>query len=67
MNPVNFQRFPYFYESNESLQILSTIAQNESLKIEIRKSKSLQFFKFRTPKSGFPNPNLKDLYRGFDS
>ncbi len=27
-----------FYESNESLRILSTMAQNESLKIEIRES-----------------------------
>jgi hypothetical protein len=31
-NPVNFQRF--------ALRILSTIARNESLKIEIRESKS---------------------------
>ncbi len=55
------------YESNKSLQILSTIAQNKSLKIEICKSKSLQIHKFRIHKSGFANPNLKDLYRGFDS
>ncbi len=58
-NPVNFQIFACFYESNESLRILSTIAQNESLKIEILESKSLSF--------GFANPNLKDLYCGFVS
>ncbi len=42
MNPVNFQRFACFYESNESLRILSTIARNESLKIKICESESLQ-------------------------
>ncbi len=36
-----------FHESNESLQILSTMAQNESLKIEIRESESLQILKLR--------------------
>ncbi len=40
-------------------RILSTIAQNESLKIEIREYESWSF--------GFANPNLKDLYHGFDS
>jgi hypothetical protein len=69
-NPVNFQRFACFYESYESyesLQILSSIAQNKSLKIEICKSKSLQILKLWTRESGFANPNLKDLYRGFIS
>jgi hypothetical protein len=32
----------YFHESNKSSQILSTKAQSESLKIEIRESKSLR-------------------------
>jgi hypothetical protein len=65
-NPVNFQKIrPCFHESNESLQILSTMAQNESLKIEIRKSKSLRIPKLWIRESGFANPNLKDLYRGF--
>jgi hypothetical protein len=50
-NPVNFQRFTCFYESNESLQILSTIARNKSLKIEIRESKSLRILKFRIRES----------------
>ena len=66
-NPVNFQRFACFYESNESLRILSTIARNESLKIEIRESESLRILKIRIRKSGFVNPNLKDSYRGFVS
>ncbi len=66
-NPVNFQRFTCFYKSNESLQILSTIAQNESLKIEICESKSLQILKFWTRKSWFANPNLKDSFRWFVS
>jgi hypothetical protein len=66
-NPVNFQRFACFYESNESSRILSTIAQNKSLKIEIRESESLRILKFWTRESGFANPNLKDSYRGFDS
>ncbi len=65
-NSVNFQRFTCFYESNESLRILSTIAQNESFKIEIRESESLQILKFWIRESGFANPNLKDSYRGFD-
>ncbi len=64
-NPVNFQRFTCFYESNKSLQILSTIARNESLKIEICKSESLRILKFWICESGFVNPNLKDSYRGF--
>ena len=51
MNPVNFQRFAHFYESNESLQILSTIAQNESLKIEIHESESLQILKLQIRES----------------
>ncbi len=66
-NPVNFQRFACFYESYESLRILSTMAQNESLKLEIRKSESLRIFKLRIRESGFANPNLKDSYRGFVS
>ncbi len=56
-----------FYESYESLRILSTIARNESLKIKIRESESLQIFKVQICKSGFVNPNLKDWYRGFVS
>ncbi len=72
-NPVNFQRFACFYESNESLGILSTIAQNESLKIEIRKSlkieirqsEYLRILKFRICESGFVTLNLKDSYHGF--
>jgi hypothetical protein len=66
-DPVNFQRFACFYQSNKSLWILSTIAQNESSKIEICESESLQILKFWTRESGFANPNLKDLYRGFVS
>ncbi len=66
-NPVNFQRFTCFYESYESLRILSTIARSESLKIEIRESESLRILKLWTRKSGFANPNLKDSYRGFVS
>ena len=56
-----------FHESNKSLWILSTMAQNESLKIEIRESESLQILKLWIRESGFANPNLKDLYRGFVS
>ncbi len=56
-----------FHESNKSLRILSTMAQNESLKIEIRKSESLRILKLRFCKSGFANLNLKDSYRGFVS
>ena len=48
------KRFACFYESYESLRILSTIARNESLKIKIRES-------------GFVTTNLKDSYRGFVS
>ncbi len=66
-NPVNFQRFACFYESNKSLRILSTMARNKSLKIEICKSKSLRILKILIRESGFVNPNLKDSYRGFDS
>jgi hypothetical protein len=51
-----------FHESNESLQILSTMARNESLKIEIHESESLRILGF-----GFANPNLKDSFRGFVS
>ncbi len=60
-----FLKFAHFYKSNKSLRILSTIAQNESLKIEIRKSESLRILKFQIRKSGFANPNLKDSYCGF--
>ena len=56
-----FKRFACF------LQILSTIARNESLKIEIRESESLWILKIRIRKSGFVTPNLKDSYRGFVS
>ncbi len=56
-----------YHESNESLRILSTMARNKSLKIEIRKSKSLRILKLRICESGFANPNLKDSYRGFGS
>jgi hypothetical protein len=66
-NLVNFQRFACFHESNKSLWILSTIAQNEYLKIQIRKSESLRILKVWTRKSGFASPNLKDSYRRFDS
>ncbi len=38
-----------FHESNESSRILSTMAQNESLQIEIRESESLSI--------GFTNPD----------
>ncbi len=62
-----FKRFACFYESNESLQILSTIAQNECLKIEIRESESLRILKIRIRESGFVTPNLKDSYCGFIS
>ncbi len=55
------------YESNESLRILSTIARNESLKLEIRESESLRILKIRIRESGFVTPNLKDSYRGFVS
>ncbi len=44
-----------FHESNKSSQILSTMAQNESLKIKIRESRILT------------NPDPKDLIRGFVS
>ncbi len=54
-----------FHESNESLRILSTMARNESLKIEIRESKSLRILVLRIRESGFANPNLKDSFRGF--
>ena len=47
------------------LRILSTIARNESLKIEIRESESLRILKIWIRESGFVNPNLKDSYRGF--
>ena len=47
-------------------RILSTIARNESLKIEIRESESLRILKLQIRESGFANPNLKDSYRGFD-
>jgi hypothetical protein len=66
-NPVNFQRFACFHKSNESLWILSTIAQNKSIKIQIPESKSLQILKVWTRKSGFASPNLNDSYRGFNS
>ncbi len=54
-----------FHESKKSLRILSTMAQNESLKIEIREFESLRILKLWICKSGFANPNLKDSYRGF--
>jgi hypothetical protein len=56
-----------FHKSNESSRILSTMAQNKSLKLEIRESESLRILKLRIRESGFANPNLKDLYRGFVS
>ncbi len=58
-NAVNFQRFACFYESNKSLWILSTIARNESLKIEIWKSKSLRILKLRIRESGLQIRTLK--------
>jgi hypothetical protein len=64
-NPVNFQRFACFYESNESLQILCTIAQNESLKIEIRESEFLRILKYQIRESGFVGLFLKDSFCGF--
>jgi hypothetical protein len=51
----------------ESSQILSTIAQKESLKIQICKSWILSNPDLRTREFGFGSPNLKDLYCGFDS
>ncbi len=56
-----------FHESNESLWILSTMARNESLKIENRESESLRILKLWIRKSGFANPNLEDSYCGFVS
>ncbi len=64
---TDFKRFAFFHKSNKPLQILSTIAQNKSLKIQIRKSESLLILKVWTHKSGFMKPNLKDSYRGFNS
>ena len=66
-NPVNFQRFACFYESNESLRNSKFEARNESLKIEICESESLWILKIRIRESGFVTPNLKDSYRGFVS
>ncbi len=43
------------------------MAQNESLKIEIRESESLRILKLWIRESGFANPNLRDLYCGFVS
>ncbi len=60
-----FSRIRLFLQIQRILT--NPIAQNESLKIEIRKSESLRILKFRTRKSGFANPNLKDSYRGFNS
>ncbi len=40
-----------FHESNESSQILSTMSQNESLKMEICESKSLRILKLRIRES----------------
>ncbi len=40
-----------FHKSNESLPILSTMARNESLKIEIRESESLRILKLRIRES----------------
>jgi hypothetical protein len=42
-----------FHESNESSRILSTMARNESLKIEIRESESLRILKHWIRKTGF--------------
>jgi hypothetical protein len=56
-----------FYESYESLRILSTIAGNESLKIKIRESESLRILKIWIRESGFVTPNLRDSYHGFVS
>jgi hypothetical protein len=39
------------------------MARNESLKLEIRESESLQILKLRIRESGFANPNLKDSFR----
>ncbi len=51
---------------HESSQILSTIAWNESLKKQIHQSRILTNPGWRTRESGYGNPNLKDLYRGFN-
>jgi hypothetical protein len=54
-----------FHKSNESSRILSTMAQNESLKLEIRESESLRILKlhivdsFRKKKI----PKLLDSFR----
>ncbi len=53
-----------FHESNESSQILSTMAQNESLKIKIRKSRILTNPGWQNRKSRLANPDPKDLIRG---
>jgi hypothetical protein len=52
---------------HESSHILSTIAQKESLNIQICKSWILSNPDLRTREFGFGSPNLKDLYCGFDS
>jgi hypothetical protein len=56
-----------FYKSYKSLQILSTIARNKSLKIKIRESESLRILKIRIRESRFVTPNPKYSYRGFVS
>ena len=54
-----------FHESNESSQILSTKAPNQSLKIKICKSWFLMNPGWWTRKSRFAIPDPKDLNHGF--
>jgi len=65
-NPVNFQKIrPVFTNPTNPYKSFSTMARNESLKIEICKSESLRILKLPIRESGFANPNPKDLYHGF--
>jgi hypothetical protein len=54
-----------FHKSNKLSQILSTIVQNESLKIRIRESRILTNLNLQTQEPGFPSQILKDSVCGF--
>jgi len=54
-----------FHKSNKSSRIFSTIAQNKSLKIQIRKPRILTNLDLQTCKSRFVSPIHKDLVREF--
>jgi hypothetical protein len=56
-----------FHKSKESSQIFSTIPQNKSLKMKIRKSLFLTNPDWQTRESKFANPDPKDLIPGFIS